>query len=64
MVGAMAEGLVLEPYRSMTLPSLSTRNLVKFHSVRGRDGIQKVEERMGFSRSVDRSRRLTTGKTG
>lgn len=32
MVGAMAEGLVLDPYRSTTLPSLSTRNLVKFHS--------------------------------
>ena len=38
MVGAMAEGLVLEPYRSTTLPCLSTRNLVKFHSaVRQRD---------------------------
>lgn len=32
MAGAMAEGLVLDPYRSTTLPFLSTRNLVKFHS--------------------------------
>lgn len=55
MVGAMAEGLVLEPYRSTTLPCLSTKNLVKFHSeVRAKNRKQKANMSVGYvGRSSD-----------
>lgn len=36
MAGAMADGFVVEPNRSMTFPSLLTKNFVKFHSVLGK----------------------------